>query len=54
MKKEWCKYKPDWIEYTGWKKYRCPICKKRLYPSKKYCVGGEFVGYKLPLHKEKK
>jgi len=54
MKKKWCEYEPDWVDVDSKKrKRRCPICGKRLYPSPKFCVGGEFVGYKLPKHKEK-
>jgi hypothetical protein len=61
MKKEWCEYKEDWVkpgilqsrEISARKKYRCPICNKRLYPSIRNCVGGEFVGFKLPRHKAK-
>ncbi len=29
---------------------RCPQCSRRLKVRAMYCVGGEFVGWKLPEH----
>ena len=44
--------KQDWTP-DGARYYRCSACNKRMLPKAKYCVGGEFVGWKLPLHKPK-
>ena len=54
--KSWCKQtapgkKKTWVESD--KVTRCPACGKRLKPKKEFCVGGEFVGYALPIHKTK-
>ena len=58
-------HKDDWTGCTAsgmWvegldkgkpKKVRCPDCRKRLKPLEVYCVGGEWVGYRLPRHKPK-
>lgn len=49
---EWCTGEA-WFDDND-KKYRCPVCNKRLKPMD--VIGrfsGEFVGYKLPPHKVK-
>lgn len=49
----WC---PDisWVDYISKRVVvRCPTCNKSVLPSERYCVGGEFVGYRIPRHKKK-
>ena len=52
-KREWCEGADTWVEQSKRKIVRCPVCNKRLLTRTIYCVGGEFVGYKIPPHKEK-
>jgi hypothetical protein len=57
----WC---PDrsWIEQSRSRWHaegienpivRCPTCNRRLRLKACYCVGGEFVGWRIPPHKAK-
>jgi hypothetical protein len=32
---------------------RCPTCNRRLKLQARYCIGGEFVGWRIPPHKAK-
>jgi len=47
----WCEQR-DWVP-DGDRYYRCSSCNKRLWPKETFCVGGEFIGYRLPKHKVK-
>lgn len=56
----WCSMGPNadspWInllENDKNKMVRCPKCGKRLKAKPLFCIGGEFVGYKFPKHKNK-
>ena len=35
------------------KKVRCPSCRKILLLQEVHCVGGELLGFKIPMHKTK-
>ncbi len=45
---EWADPQPKKITIV-----RCSTCNRRLTVRSIYCVGGEFVGYKIPEHKPK-
>lgn len=51
--KEYCKGAGRWVRTDKRKITRCPVCRRRLLSTLVFCVGGEFVGYKVPKHKEK-
>jgi len=49
---EWCEGEPYFFHYCKKrKKIRCSKCGRRLLLQTHYCVGGEFVGFKIPPHK---
>jgi len=50
---KWC---PDqsWVQIKERKRVRCPTCNRRLLVREQYCVGGEFVGFKIPPHKTRR
>lgn len=47
----WCDGSDGWADVQKRKIVRCPKCRRRLLVRSIYCVGGEFVGWKVPLHK---
>lgn len=53
-KKVWCVEKDEIIPYypNNKKIARCPRCNKRFLLRSIYCIGGEFVGKKIPPHKK--
>jgi hypothetical protein len=38
-------------EMSERKKVRCPTCNRILLPREHHCVGGETLGFVLPMHK---
>ncbi len=43
----------DHVVYAGKRrKIRCVVCNRRLLIRTIFCVGGEFVGYRMPPHKK--
>jgi hypothetical protein len=50
-KTTWCSQR-DWVPDNKW--HRCSKCGRRLRANMINCVGGEFVGWKLPMHKIRK
>lgn len=44
----------DYVESDKRRIVRCPVCNRRLMLQQIFCVGGEFVGFKIPPHKAKK
>jgi hypothetical protein len=42
-----------WVESDKRKRVRCPVCNRRLLPYAEHCIGGEFISYRIPRHKNR-